>query len=112
MKVHAAVGGRLGITGGQIDRLTKLERSDFGYREWLALKYAQEWAMLDGREPESDYMHDFRKHYSEKERARILKLVRMMRFANLWNNTMQGRPWRTDAGAGASCPVDFGGPGH
>lgn len=105
MKLHAAVGGRLGISDEEIDRLATLDKNDFEYREWLALKYAQEWILLGGCEPESDYMDDFRAHYPEKERARILKLVRMMRFANLWNNTLQGRPWR----AGSACAIDGGG---
>ena len=98
-----------GLRDEEIDRLAALDRKDFEYREWLALKYAQEWILLGGSEPESDYMDDFRAHYPEKERARILKLVRMMRFANLWNNTLQGRPWRTDPGTGGSCAIDGGG---
>ena len=106
MKVHSAVGGKLGITREEIDRLFALDRKDFEYREWLALKYAQDWILLDGREPEADYMDDFRALYTRKERARILKLVRMMRLANLWNNTRQGRPWRTDLRTGSSCAVD------
>jgi hypothetical protein len=108
MKLHAAVGGRHGITREEIDRLVALDRKDFEYREWLALKYAQDWILLGGSEPASDYMDDFRGHYTEKERARILKLVRMMRFANLWNNTLQGRPWRADP-AGGACSLDGGG---
>jgi hypothetical protein len=109
MKVHSAVGGRLGITREEIGRLVELDPKDFEYREWLALKYAQDWILLGGREPDSDYMNDFRTHYTGKERARILKLIRMMRLANLWNNTMQGRPWRTGFEAGSSCSIDGGG---
>ncbi|HOD15555.1 MAG TPA: hypothetical protein PLA65_15535 [Spirochaetota bacterium] len=109
MHLHAAVGGRLGITRDEIDRLLTLDKNDFEYREWLALKYARELTLLDGAEPESDYMDDFRLNYTGKERARILKLVRMMRFANLWNNTLRGRPWRTGAGAGGSCAINVGG---
>jgi hypothetical protein len=109
MKVHSAVGGKLGITREEIDRLVALDPKDFEYREWLALKYAQEWILFGCREPESDYMEDFRKQYTKKERARILKLVRMMRLANLWNNTFNGRPWRADLGAGGSCSIDGGG---
>ena len=98
-------------TASHAKRLTgslTLDRNNFEYREWLALKYAQDRILLGGREPGSDYMDDFRKHYTEQERARILKLVRMMRFANLWNNTLQGRPWRADP-AGGSCSLDGGG---
>jgi hypothetical protein len=109
MKIHSAVGGKLGITRDEIDRLVALNPKDFERREWLALKYAQDWILLEGREPEADYMDDFRAQYSKKERARILKLVRMMRLANLWNNTRRGRPWRTDMGAGGACSIDGGG---
>jgi hypothetical protein len=108
MKFHSAVGGRLGISADEINRLVELDKKDFEYREWLALKYAQEWIFLGGREPESDYMADYRRHYAKKERASILKLIRMMRFANLWNNTRHGRPWRADLEAGGSCSINAG----
>ncbi len=39
-------------------------------------------------------MDDFRREYGARERKYILKLMRMMRFANLWNNTFHGRAWR------------------
>lgn len=109
MHLHAAVGGRLGITRDEIDRLLTLDKNDFEYREWLALKYARELTLLDGAEPESDYMDDFRLNYTGKERARILKLVRMMRFANLWNNTLRAGRGVPAPGQAARAPLTSGG---
>lgn len=96
MKLHSAVGGRLGITGNDIETLIALDPKDFEYREWLALKYAQDWVALDGDEPAGDYMDEYRNQYSERERKYILKLMRMMRFANFFNNTFRSRAWRSD----------------
>jgi hypothetical protein len=94
MKIHSAVGGKLGITPEEIEKLITLDRNSFEYGEWLILKYAQDWIILDGQEPAGDYMEEFRRRYSKRERGYFLKLIRMMRFANYWNNTFSGRPWR------------------
>ncbi|MBP7583242.1 MAG: hypothetical protein KBA61_04355 [Spirochaetes bacterium] len=94
MKVHTSLAGRLGITQGEIERLIALDEKEFDYREWLALRYAQDWVYLGGEEPAGEYMDDFRREYGARERKYILKLMRMMRFANLWNNTFHGRAWR------------------
>lgn len=96
MQFHSAVGGRLGINGSDIDKLIALDPKDFEYREWLALKYAQDWVALGGDEPAGDYMDDYRNRYSDRERKYILKLMRMMRFANYFNNTFRRRAWRND----------------
>ena len=44
------------MTDTEIEKLIDLNKSDFEYREWLALKYAQDWAFLNGAEPESAYV--------------------------------------------------------
>ena len=106
MKLHSAVGGRLGITGEDIEKLILLDQRDFEYREWLALRYAQDWIALDGGEPAGAFMRDFSKLYSAKERAYILKLVRMMRFANYFNNTFRGRAWRHGVEQTGTCSLD------
>lgn len=109
MKHHSAVGGRLGITGDEIDKLIALDPKDFEHREWLALKYARDWTALGGNEPAGSYMEDFRDLYTRKERAYILKLIRMMRFANYFNNTFRGRAWRRDLEQSGACSLDGGG---
>jgi protein-S-isoprenylcysteine O-methyltransferase Ste14 len=68
--------------------LIELKKSDFEYREWLALKYAQDWAFLSGAEPKSDYMADYHSHYSKEQREYIHKIMRMMRFTNSLGNTL------------------------
>ncbi len=108
MKLHSAVGGRLGITGEEIEKLIALDPKNFEYREWLALRYAQDWIALGGDEPAGSYMDEYRKMYSPKERGYILKLIRMMRFANNFNNTFRGRAWRRDLEQSGSCSLDSG----
>ena len=94
MKVHSSLAGRLGIGEGEIEKLITLDTKDFEYREWLALKYAQDWVYLGGAEPAGEFMADFRREYGARERKYILKLMRVMRFANCWNNTFHGRAWK------------------
>ena len=76
------------MTDTEIEKLIELKKSDFEYREWLALKYAQDWALLNGAEPESAYVADFQSHYSKEQREYIKKIMRMMRFTNSLGNTL------------------------
>jgi len=92
MDIHAAVGRRIGLSRQEIDDLLLLDPEKFEHREWLALKYAQDWAFLDGGEPAGSYMEDFDKTYTAEEKQRIVKLLKMIQFANYWNNTFRGRP--------------------
>ena len=62
---HSASGRRLGITEKEINNLFKLDKSDFDFKEWLALKYAQEWTFLDGQEPSGDYVADFKNKFKK-----------------------------------------------
>ncbi len=89
------------MTREEMDRLVRLEKRHFEYKEWLALKYAQDRVFL-GHEPQSGYMVDFRRQYTVKERAYILKLIRMQEFANYWMNTFSRKAWRKDL-EGESC---------
>jgi protein-S-isoprenylcysteine O-methyltransferase Ste14 len=57
----------------------------------LALKYAQDWAFLNGAEPEGAYVEDFQSHYSKEQREYIKKVIRMMRFTNSLGNTVSRR---------------------
>ena len=76
------------MTDTEIEKLIELKKSDFEYREWLALKYAQDWAFLNGAEPESAYVGDFQSHYPKEQREYIKKIMRMMRFTNSLGNTL------------------------
>jgi len=57
--IMPAAGLRLGMTDAEIEKLIELKKSDFEYKEWLALKYAQDWIFLNGAEPQSAYMADY-----------------------------------------------------
>ncbi len=103
MSIHSAAGRRLGLTDAQIEDLLTLEPRNFDYREWLALRYAQDRAFLDGAEPAGDYVPEYHRHYTAAERARISKLVIAMQFANYWNNTFRKRPWSEPLEASAAC---------
>ncbi|OPZ39191.1 MAG: hypothetical protein BWY96_00431 [Spirochaetes bacterium ADurb.BinA120] len=104
MNIHSAVGRRLGLSEERIEELLLLEREKFEYREWLALRYAQDRAFLGGAEPEGRHIEEYRRNYSKEERARISKLVTAMLFANYWNNTFRRKAWRKDReGAALSC---------
>ncbi len=97
MKIHSAVGRRTGLSREEISDLFNLDAARFERREWLALRFAQDWAFLDGHEPSGDYMEEFAAAYSPRERARIRKLLRMMQFANYWNNRFNRKAWNPDA---------------
>ncbi|MGV7929910.1 MAG: hypothetical protein AB2L13_13590 [Spirochaetota bacterium] len=106
MSVHSAAGRRLGLTDGQIEDLLILDPLKFEYREWLALRYAQDRAFLDGAEPAGEHVREYNRHYTEAERARVDKLIRAMQFANYWNNTFRGKAWREEReGLAVSCGV-------
>ncbi|HSV97334.1 MAG TPA: hypothetical protein VLM75_10425 [Spirochaetota bacterium] len=104
MSMHSAAGRRLGLTDAQIEDLLTLDPRKFDHREWLALRYAQDRAFLDGAEPAGNYVREYRRHYTEAERARISKLITAMQFANYWNNTFRRRPWnKSREGSAISC---------
>ena len=103
---HTAVGKQLGISQEEIERLINLDKSDFEYKEWLALKYARESGLIGGEEPKGDFLEEFEKHYTERERKYILKLIRVQGFANRLVNSIKRSPWRSDLATGpAVCNV-------
>ena len=54
----------------------------------MVLKYAQDWAFLNGAEPERDSVADYHSHYPKEQREYIQKVMRMMRFTNSVGNTL------------------------
>jgi hypothetical protein len=106
MTIHSAVGKRLGVSDEDITKLISLDKKEFDYKEWLALKYTQDWVFLNGEESTGDYIKDYQKFYSKKERNHILKLLRIMRFTNYLNNTLKKKSWRTDLeGTSVTCSI-------
>ena len=55
------------------------------------MKYAREWTMLRGEEPEGDFMAAFETLYTREERRRINKLMRIMLFSNYTMNFIHDR---------------------
>ena len=107
MNTHTAVGKRHGIAATEINKLIQLEKADFEYKEWLALKYAQDWVFLNGEEPAGDYIIDYKKIYTTKEQGYILKLLRIMRFFNYLNNIIFNKSWRSDLeGVSLQCSIE------
>jgi protein-S-isoprenylcysteine O-methyltransferase Ste14 len=95
------------LTEGEIEKLIRLNKSDFEYREWLPLKYAQDWALSDGEEPRGDYVGDYQSHYSEEQRGYIHKIMRMMRFTNRLGNTLTpASPGSGPGGTSAVCVIE------
>ncbi len=95
------------MSEADIESLMNLDPQKFVHKEWLALRYAQDWAFLEGREPNGDYMADYRTCHTKKERAYILKTMRLMRYANYLGNLMYRRAWRpeNEGVAVASCSI-------
>ncbi|MBU2515719.1 hypothetical protein KJ966_30750 [bacterium] len=73
-----------------------LKPEDFEVREWLALKYAQDWVFFNEQEQESAHQVEYRQTYSDLEQKCIWKLLKMMQFANQFNNTFFRKQWRPD----------------
>lgn len=96
MRIHGAVGKRYGVSQDFVEKLVALKKSDFEYREWLALKYARDMALMDGKSPENEDMHAFNRMYSQKESKYILKTIRFMIFSNCINNSFRKQSWRAD----------------
>lgn len=84
------------MTVEDINHLIDLNPSHFDYKEWLALKYAQEWAFLRGEEPSGDYVEEYKNRYSEKDRAYILKIMRAIQYSNFMMNLLTRKPWKSD----------------
>ncbi|MDY6857019.1 MAG: hypothetical protein SWO11_20390 [Thermodesulfobacteriota bacterium] len=78
-----------------------MDKSDFKYKEWLALKYARESGLIGGEEPKGDFLEEFEKNYTERERKYILKLIRVQGFANRLVNSIKRSPWRSDLVTGS-----------
>ncbi|MDY6933352.1 MAG: hypothetical protein SVZ03_03920 [Spirochaetota bacterium] len=96
MSAHSTLGKWYGISEEDIDNLIYLDPDKFNYREWLVLKYAQDWTFLQGEEPVGNYMQDLKKHYSRKELSYTLKLMKAMLFSNYLFNLLRKKLWRSD----------------
>lgn len=96
VSAHSALGKRLGITQDKINDLITLNPANFKYREWILLKYVQDWGFSKGVNPSRENHQDYYLQYTKKERAYILKMMRVMLFSNYLNNHIKNRGWRSD----------------
>ena len=75
----------------KINSLVILDKKAFSRREWVALKYAQQWIFMGGKDPIGNYMDEYLSFYSSKERKCILKVIRQMDFFNAVSELFSNR---------------------
>ena len=91
MAAHKRWGLSVGVKAGEISDLETLDPAKFEHREWVALMYARDYILFDGRPADEEIVREFQKLYSERERADILAMIKMMDFTNRFNNTWDRR---------------------
>ena len=91
MAVHSRWGQEAGLKPEAINELEILDPAKFEHREWVALMYARDYILFNGQPPDAEMVKEFEKLYSEKERADILAMIKMMDFSNRFNNTWDRR---------------------
>lgn len=89
----------------EINNLITLRKENFAFREWLALSFAREWIFTGGHISSWKYYTEYEKAYSMRERAYILKLVRMMDFFNCAGHIFIRIPWKHPVERGGSCSL-------
>lgn len=100
------MGRKAGITKDEYLSLIKLQKKDFAYKEWVALTYAREWAFAKGERVTGQYHEEFARHYTKKEQSYIIKLLRIMLFANYCGNGYYKRPWKSNVSPEV-CDINF-----
>jgi len=65
----------------------------------------RDWGFSKGVNPSEECHQDYYLQYSKKERAYILKTMRVMLFSNYLNNFFRNRGWRSDIEG--TVPDDF-----
>lgn len=85
------MGRKLEMSDDEISKLASMSKSEFEFREWVALNYVSGFATLGGKEPEGEYIEDYYRLYSKKEQKHILKIARQMDFANRFMSTITGK---------------------
>ena len=94
------------MTLEETNALLALKKEHFKYREWLALKFAQDFIFM-GKEPaNTPYMDDFKSQYTQKQKSYVLKFIRMQEFANYMANTFSKKSWRGNLEGSSACSLD------
>ena len=76
------MGRKLGLTDDDIAAISELKKENFKHIEWVALRFARDYALSGGKQPEGDDIVDFFKLYSDKEKRCILRVAAKMDFFN------------------------------
>lgn len=104
MAVHSRWGKSAGVKEGEISELETLDPARFEHREWVALMYARDYILFDGRLPDEEIVKEFEKLYGGRERADILAMIKIMDFANRFNNTWDRQ--RVKSRAAGDAPIN------
>ena len=75
------------MTEAEIYRLAMLPPEQFERQEWVALAYARDWTLFEGRMPDPELVAEFERLYPEERRRAILAWITAANFANRFNNT-------------------------
>jgi len=78
------------LTDQEIRNLDDPQKDNFTPQYWAAVAFAREWALNRGKVKDRDIVNDFEKNYEGHERDRITAVMRIMDFANKFNNTWSG----------------------
>ncbi len=81
------------MTEEDIANLVTLYKKDHSKKEWLALRWARDWAVLRGKAPTGKNAQAFAQAYTVQEQAYITKICRMMKMANYASNLLFAIPY-------------------
>jgi len=74
------------MTDEDIRKLDEPKYEDYDAKTGAAIAYAREWASTRGNVQTAEVIADFEKQYSPDERSDIIANIRIMDFANRFNN--------------------------
>jgi len=75
------------LTVEDIRNLDNPKAENFTPKSWAAVAYAHEWALNQGNIQNPEIISNFEKNHSINERENIITVIRIMDFANKFNNT-------------------------
>jgi len=75
------------LTDQDIRNLDNPQKENFTPQYWAAVAFAREWALNRGEVKDREIVNDFESNYEGLERERITAVMRIMDFANKFNNT-------------------------
>ncbi len=70
--------------------LKELDPQNFDHKEWVALAWARDWAVFNGKTPDEELRAEFENLYTEQQRRDILAIITLQDFGNRFMNTLTG----------------------